>query len=367
MRQTSKQGFTLVELLVVIAIIGTLVGLLLPAVQNARESARGNTCRSNMSNLQKGLLQRESSLNEFPGYINNLGVKGTQFQVRGSWVVASLPYLEQNALWEAWSQPKTTTAADFIGPSITPQLEILTCPSDPIVIPGEPVLAYSVNAGFLRRSHSLLPSGTTRENPANGVFFDRSRVPQSPSPAAPLVGPADVFDTNNVSPIVISMGYFQKGDGATSTILLSENIHQTLWAYTETADYGSSGTTDEKYHFGIVWESPDVIVNPSATDDEKARRINGDRTEDSYLVPGDITSDGNADTDTDPDLRTAFPNSYHPGGVNVAFVGGSVRFVNDQIEPRIYCQLMTSNRNKSDLSFGGVQESQLAPISDADY
>ncbi len=87
MRHTSKLGFTLVELLVVIAIIGTLVGLLLPAVQSARESARSNTCRNNLVQLQKALSQRESSLGDFPGYINNLGVKGTQNQIRASWVV----------------------------------------------------------------------------------------------------------------------------------------------------------------------------------------------------------------------------------------------------------------------------------------
>ena len=66
MRQSKRNAFTLVELLVVIAIIGTLVGLLLPAVQAAREAARANTCRSNMTNLQKAITQREQSMKEFP-------------------------------------------------------------------------------------------------------------------------------------------------------------------------------------------------------------------------------------------------------------------------------------------------------------
>ena len=43
------------------------------------------------------------------------------------------------------------------------------------------------------------------------------------------------------------------------------------------------------------------------------------------------------------------PNAYHPAGINITFVGGSVRFVSDQIDPTIYAQLMTSNRNRSNL------------------
>ena len=71
----ARRGFTLVELLVVIAIIGTLVALLLPAVQAARETARGNTCRNNMKQLQLALTNMDSTLKRLPGYVEEISIR----------------------------------------------------------------------------------------------------------------------------------------------------------------------------------------------------------------------------------------------------------------------------------------------------
>ncbi len=83
-------GFTLVELLVSVSIIGLLSGMLLPAVQMIRESARRSSCANNLKNLGLGLLSYESAHRSFP--------HGSNFGTEFSWGAKILPWLEQKTL-----------------------------------------------------------------------------------------------------------------------------------------------------------------------------------------------------------------------------------------------------------------------------
>jgi prepilin-type processing-associated H-X9-DG protein len=142
----SPTAFTLVELLVVIAIIGTLVGLLLPAVQAAREASRRSTCQNNLKQVSLAVLNSESVNRFFPknGQLDVLksawekdGAGTLNFRGearRHGFLLAILPYMEQQALYDravasakvgaGGTWPYSNTQKDAIVPEFR-------CPTDP--------------------------------------------------------------------------------------------------------------------------------------------------------------------------------------------------------------------------------------------
>ncbi|CAD73856.1 MAG TPA: prepilin-type cleavage/methylation domain-containing protein [Rhodopirellula baltica] len=322
----SRAAFTLVELLVVIAIIGVLVGLLLPAVQSAREAARRMQCSNNMRQLALACHNYESSYKQFPASADNRDFVG----VGRTWIRGILPYVEQSAL--------DTDDLMLYGPSfdadaILTEVPMLNCPSDPLsqtpvnVGFGSTVIATSAgtnyfgNAGHYGRSsnqyHGTDASGF-RGFPA-AFKFSADGMFHSQGSAFGPVRFASVIDGTSNTLLIGERGLFPAKAGSVQT---------GGWLTTYTgAPFGMG-------HSVLCYDSPDEAGGgfiPYYGFPVNSDGVGG------ILDDADLTGGlGNL-----PDNDEHFFFSYHPGGSHFVMADGSTKFVTYSIAQDVLTAFLT--------------------------
>ncbi len=187
----SRPGFTLVELLVVIAIIGILVALLLPAIQAAREAARRSQCSNNLKQLGLAIqLYADSTKGVLPAgaywqdYRPFSGIpcdgakscKGPQCCAtrRGTILMRLLPYIEEQALYDAYDFTQPTDEQEYDGSPIGSRtVATFVCPSDEQPGESHAPKADATIAEDIQRTYKMAnyaaSRGPSRQIPASGV------------------------------------------------------------------------------------------------------------------------------------------------------------------------------------------------------
>lgn len=317
--RSARRAFTLVELLVVISIIGMLVSLLLPAVQQAREAGRRNTCANNMRNVALAVQNFAGAKGVYPGYrdVLSVNVNNASVPYAVSWVTPLLPYLERTDIYTLWRNGLQNGQTQFT----QVYMNILACPSNPTgATTGTTICAFVANSGMLDTISALASRGGAPAYPAdwrdNGIFFNV----YTPTAVAPA---NNYYPLPNPGPIVtMTPDYVTIRDGSSLTLLLSENLDSATWG--DLANAGGYGLHPPQYAATesancFVWW-PDAKPHPSVL-------IN--------------SSQQSATVGTPPQNWWLRPSSNHPSGVNVSFCDGHTRFISQDISYPVYCLLMT--------------------------
>jgi prepilin-type processing-associated H-X9-DG protein len=326
--------------LVVIAIIGTLVGLLLPAVQVAREAARRSSCMNNIKQVSLGVINFADAKRYLPNSQQSLLYNGFTGLTLDGWyrgyIPIILPFIEEEAVFSrvepfraANGQLSKNTVGGIASP-YTAVIPTLQCPSDRFAGrrqtygggDGKYPTSYRCNRGDVNLASTTLAPGA--EYPTQVI-------------RAPFVQGVIDWSSAQTAGTSRRVAFKDITDGTSKTAMLAEAPIGT-WGFATSVSVVPVGTKADQWTAvmsptskpGVCW-----AASTTSTPNASTGGMNwgeGRLTVYYGIIPPNGPTCTNSNDSTYGQYATYTAGSYHSGGANLAFCDGSVRFVADSID-----------------------------------